>query len=282
MENYTSNIPGKTFHFVDLEDHKDLKLTRCDLLGMFPIFKEFVELYKCSIDTLCAMTYNLGMLDKTLFEYTTYECNGNNVLVAEKGVYYYKKVYGCYNTKYVIEYKNVYIRPNTYVNLRLAEIAKELIKESFPLFTQSPFVRRTRRFDETISKLPRNQKVKANDLDTMVLLNNNITIEDLVKLYTDPGYKNSWIQKPVWSIYSDYKNIFFDITGKNDGHSVIIPVKALFEKDWKAVEEFPVQSICLYDENDKIIPKKWFKGFQKDAPYMSTDIAKALKEYFLS
>ena len=279
MLNYTSNVNGQTFSFVDLTDHADLKLTRYDLLNMFPMFKAFMELHRCSIDELCAITYNLGILDKDLFEYTTYE---KGVLVAKDGVYKKKNVKEGWTWKTVTEYKDVYIYQNSYANLRLAEVAKELIKTRFPFLMESPFIKRTRRFHDTIYKLPKNTMARVNDLDECVLLSNNITIDDLVKLYTDPGYADSWVEKPVWSIYSDSRYVYVDTDGNNDGNSVNIPIGALYDKDWDAIEKVEVHSVCLHDENGKRIHGKWYNGSQKDAPYMSSKIAKALKEYFTS
>jgi hypothetical protein len=279
MLNYNSNVKGQTFSFVDLAGHPDIGVSRIDLLERFPMFKSFMELHKCSADELCAITYELGIMDKDLFEYTTYyykEC----VLVAKDGVYKDKEVKEGYNYRRVREYADVYICQNKYANLRLSDVAKELIKRRFPFLMEKPFVVRTRRFDETINKLPNNLLVNVNDLDSMILLSNKITIGDLIKLYTDPGYKNSWIDKPIWNIYNDSKNIYFDTDGYHDGNSVSVPIDALYNKDWEAVENVKINGVPLRDKDGKIIPKKWFNGLQKDAPYMSSKVAIELKKYF--
>lgn len=279
MLNYNSNVKGQTFSFVDLADHPNLGVSRIDLLERFPVFKSFMELHRCTADELCAISYSLGILDKDLFEYTTSyykEC----VLVAKDGVYVDKQVKEGYSYRRVRNYADVYIGQNQYAGLRLSDIARELIKARFPFLMQEPFVKRSRRFDETINKLPNNLLVNVGDLDSMVLLSNKITIGDLIKLYTDPGYKNAWIKKPVWNIYSDSKNIYFHTDEHNDGNSVSVPIGALYDKDWEAVENVKISGVPLHDKDGKIIPKKWFEGLQKDAPYMSSKVAIELKKYF--
>ena len=45
-----------------------------------------------------------------------------------------------------------------------------------------------------------------------------------------------------------------------------------------AIENRNIFSICLYDENDKLIKGKWFKGKQKDAPYFDNEKVRYLKK----
>ena len=280
MLNYKSNVKGQSFSFVDLAEHSNLGISRIDLLSRFPVFKTFMELHRCSADELCAITYDLGILDKDLFEYTTYKAI-DGVLVAKDGVYTERTVKeGYYFWKKVTTHYDVYIWQNQYASLHLSDVAKELIKRRFPFLMEKPFVVRTRRFDETIHKMPNNLMVKISSLDAVVLHNNNITIGDLIKLYTDPGYKNAWIMKPVWNIFSDSKNIYFDTDGYHDGNSVSVSIGALYDKDWEAVENVKISGVPLHDKDGKRIPKKWFEGLQKDAPYMSSKVAVELKKYF--
>jgi len=279
MLNYNSCVKGQTFSFVNLADHPDLGVSRIDLLNKFTMFKDFMELHKCSADELCAITYELGIMDKDLFDYTAYK-GINNVLVVEDGVYIDKNVKEGYNYRMVREYANVYICQNQYASLRLSEVARELIKRRFPFLMKKPFVVRTKRFDETIDNLPQNLLTKVSDLDYMMVHKNNLTIGDLIKLYTDPGYKNSLIDKPIWSIYSDSKNMYFDTDGCHDGNSVNVPIDALYNKDWKAVENVKINGVPLHDKDGNRIPKKWFEGLQKDAPYMTSEVAIELKKYF--
>lgn len=283
LNDYHSNINGQSFYFVDLDKIKknlNVNVTRYELLNRFSIFKDFIDTYKCFFDTLCELTYSLGILDKHLFDYTTYP-GKDNFLVAKNGVYRITCVKEGHSRRNITEYKDVYITQNNHASLYLANVAKEIIKKRFPFLMREPFVKKEKRFThDSINNLPTNILTPVGDLDSIALLENNITIQDLIKLYTVDGYKNEIISKPLWNIYSDYKRMFIGTDDKNDGNSILIPIDAFYNADWKAIEEQNVYSICLRDEKGEIIKGKWFNGKQKDAPYMASDVAKELKKHF--
>jgi hypothetical protein len=141
----------------------------------------------------------------------------------------------------------------------------------------APFTFIKKRFKDNISKLPKSVYVRIDKIDSSILYDNEITIFDLIKLYTDKDYKDSFVEQPRYSVYSGSTDIYISID-EEKGYSLYVTFEQLINKDWKGIEEREISGVCLYDENNKLIPKTWFYGKQKDAPYFNNPIVKALKE----
>jgi hypothetical protein len=173
---------------------------------------------------------------------------------------------------------DVYISASTYVSLALNDIARELMFARFPYFNEAPFVEVEKRFKDNINNLPKNTNTKLSDIEHDIIFDNNLTIKDLINLYLDDGYKDSTIVKSLFHIYSDSNWFFLQVSKREHEHSLQIPTKAFFEKDWEAIENVKVSSVCLYDDNGELIKGKWFEGKQKDAPYFKYPLVEEFRK----
>lgn len=273
LKDFKSNIKGKSFYIFDLSN---VPYTMEQLLNGLEPFNKFMHKLNISVKELLELISYLGITDKELFDYTTIK---TDFLVGKDAVYTEKIAKFVLDYKMVKTYHDVYVKTNSYVSLRFSDIACELMLRHFPFLGKEPFIRDEKRFKDNIDKLPVSINTKVKEIDTLMLIDNDITIGDLIKLYTDPSYKDSVIKKPIWKIYSDVDYIYFRIDENKGGHTVFIKLDDFFNKNWKAVEEQNVFGVCLYDENDNLIKGKWFKGKQKDAPYFKGEIVDALKKF---
>lgn len=253
--------------------------TRRQLLSSLPIFNKFMEIWDCSIDVLCYLLNDLGITDNHLFEYTI--CK-NDFLVANNGVYKDKVVKEGYRSRLVTTHYDVYITANQFASLALNKVAKRVVEGKYPMFLEAPFLKREKRFKDNIEELPMTPDAYLGDIDSVVVFDNDISIGDLIKLYTDKNYKYSYIDKPIWAVYSESHYIYFTIDKSKGGHTLAITFEQLQNGDWESVENHHVQSICLYDNNGEQIKGKWFEGKQKDAPYFNSPIVEAVKKIVLA
>jgi hypothetical protein len=166
--------------------------------------------------------------------------------------------------------------PNSYANLHLVDVAKTLLKKRFSFLTDPLFTRKEKRFKDSIKRLPKHQDYKIKDLDCIMLIDNNLTIGDVIRLYTDPTYADSYKDALTWHIYSSFDDVYFDV---NKHNSLYVPVKALYEKNWGLVENLKVYNVPICDEKGIAVPQKWYSGLQKDAPFMNAPIVKKIKEF---
>lgn len=254
----------------------DTPYTRKQLIEGIDRFKTFMDAFKCTADEIISIVDKLGITDKSLFEYQTYKTPflaGNNVIYTSKyecGVWGYRKE--------VKTFHDVYVSANTYVSLALNDIARELMFTRFPYFMEPPFVEVEKRFKDNINNLPKNTNTKLSDIEHNIIFDNDLTIKDLINLYLDEGYKDSSTTKSLISIYSDGNMFFLKVGKREHEHSLYIPTKAFLEKDWEAIENVKVSSVCLYDDNGELIKGKWFEGKQKDAPYFKYPLVEEFRK----
>ena len=234
--------------------------------------------FKCTADEIISIVDKLGITDKSLFEYQTYP---TPFLVSSSDIYTVKYDWVCGNRKEVKTFYDVYISASTYVSLALNDIARELMFTRFPYFNEAPFVEVEKRFKDNINNLTKNVNTKLSDIEHDIIFDNDLTIKDLINLYLDEGYKDSVTAKSLVSVYSEGDNIYLKLCGMPKNYSLQIPVKALFEKDWIAIENEHVFSICLYDDNGELIKGKWFEGKQKDAPYFKYPLVEEFRKKML-
>jgi len=251
--------------------------TRRQLLSEMPIFKDFMEHFSCSLDELCEILDMCGITDNSLFDYSI--C-GKDYLIGKDYLYTitYEHFYGGYNEK--ITYYDLYMCHNTYACLALDTVARELVKRRFPFLMLPPFTKVEKRFKESIKNMPNTLKAKVSDIDALTLFDNDLTIGELIKLYTEENYADSVVETPLYSVYSDTCSIYITLDESKGGWSLSLKISDLLNKDWKAIEERHVSSICLYDEKGEQIKGKWFEGNQKDAPYFNNPLVKELKRFF--
>lgn len=252
--------------------------TRKQLLSELPKYKDFMQNFNCSIDELCDILSLYGITDNDLFEYSIY---GTHLI--GKDYIYTSKFVPCGWNAFSEEkkYYDLYITCNTYASLALNTAANEIIKRRFPYLTLPPFTKVTKRFNDNIKNLPKTLNAKIESIDKSILFDNDLTIGDLIKLYSDENYADSTIEKPLYAVYSDWGDIFITIDGNKGGWSLYLKYSDLANNDWKAIEERKINSVCLYDENGEQIKGEWFNGKQKDAPYFNHPLVKELKKILL-
>ena len=253
----------------------DTNYTRKQLIEGIDRFKTFMDAFKCTADEIISIVDKLGITDKSLFEYQTYPTpflDGKKVIYTSKYV-----LVGGY-TKKADTFYDVYISANTYVSLALNDIARELMFTRFPYFNEAPFVEVEKRFKDNINSLPKNTNTKLNDIEHGIIFDNDLSIKDLINLYLDDGYKDSTIVKSLFHIYSDGNMFFLQVSKREYEHSLQIPTKAFYEKDWEAIENVDVRGVCLYDDNGELIKGKWFEGKQKDAPYFKYPLVEEFRK----
>ena len=238
-----------------------------------------MDAFKCTADEIISIVDKLGITDKSLFEYQTYK---TPFLVSSNDVYTCKYECGVWGyRKEVKTFYDVYVSANTYASLALNDIARELMFTRFPYFMEPPFVEVEKRFKDNINNLPKNTNTKLSDIEHGIIFDNDLTIKDLINLYLDEGYKDSSTTKSLISIYSDGNMFFLKVGKREHEHSLYIPTKAFLEKDWEAIENVKVSSVCLYDDNGELIKGKWFEGKQKDAPYFKYPLVEEFKKKML-
>ena len=278
LTNFSSNDKKIDWFFVNL---KDIGMQRGTLFANLHIFQTFMYNFNCTPAELVEITERLGIADRDLFEYTIIE---SPFLVRKNGVYtqVYKKIR--YGYDYVTTRYDVYITNNSYVSLRLNDVAEELVKRNMPYLLGEHFTHTAKRFDENIIKeLPDNLNTSVSDvLYSIKDSSGSISIGDLVKLYTDPTYKDSLIREKEWAVYHD-GSLYIHIDEDKPGHSIHTNYRTLLSKDWEKIENKNVSNIPFFNPTTgNMMPKKSFSGKQKDAPYFNDEKVKILKEYVTS
>lgn len=176
---------------------------------------------------------------------------------------------------------DIYLTSNQFVDLCLNKIAKTLLLRRFPWLLRAPYTIKVKRFTDSIKKLPKSLKSRLNDINSLILLENNLTIEDLINIYTKNGYADSWCEKSLVSVYAD-GSVYLTIDKNKSGHTLYMTFEDLLNKDWKSIMEKHVFSVNLYDENGEIIHNKWYEGKQKDAPYFNNELVDRFKNDLLN
>ena len=248
--------------------------SRRQLLSEMPTYTKFMEQFDCSLDELCEILDVYGVQDKDLFDYTITK---TNYLVAKDYIYTTKEIRQGYTYREIKTYYSIYLCCSHFASLVLNNVARELVKRRFPYLTLPPFTTMEKRFTENIKGLPKTLRAKVRDIDHSILFDNDLTIGDLIKLYTEENYADSEVEKPLFATYSDGSDIFITLDKDKGGWSLGLKFKDLANKDWKAIEDRHVFSICLYDKKGEQIKGKWFEGKQKDAPYFNHPLVKELK-----
>lgn len=275
LTNFSSNDKKIDWFFVNL---KEINMKRGTLFSGLSTFQKFMDTFNCTPSELVNITERLGIDDRSLFEYTIFK---TPFLVSKEGVYtqVYKETR--YGYDYVTTHYDVYITSNTFVSLCLNKVAIELVKKNMPYLLGEQFTHTARRFDEELIKeLPTNLNTSVSDvLYKISPCTTHLSIGDLVKLYTDPTYKDSLITKYEWSVYHD-GSLYIHIDEDKPGHSIHTDYRTLLSKDWEKIENQKVSNIPLFNPTTgNMMPKKFFSGKQKDAPYFDSDKVKLLKAY---
>lgn len=249
--------------------------SRKQLLSEMSTYTKFMERFDCSLDELCEILDMYGVQDKDLFEYTV---TRTNYPIATDYIYTSKIERDGSTWREKKTYYNVYLTVNQFVSLRLNTVATEIVKRHFHYLTLPPFTSVEKRFNDNIKYLPKTLRAKVKDIDHSILFDNDLTIGDLIKLYTEDNYANSEVEKPLFATYSDGSDIFITLDKDKGGWTLGLKFQDLANKDWKAIEDRHVFSICLYDKKGEQVKGKWFEGKQKDAPYFNHPLVKELKK----
>ena len=269
--NFKSNVPDKLFYIFKLSD---TPYTREQLFSGLSEFKNFMDKFNLSVDEFSELIDELCIVDKELFDYGTFL--KNDFLVAKNGVYIEQSVKVGYTYKIVRKNFDVYVCEHEYLSLSLEKVINRLMLKRYPFLGKKPFLKEERRFHDNINELPISTNTLVENIDDHILFDNNITIDDLFKLYTDPSYKDSIIEKPIWKVYLGTDIICFSVD-ESKGDSIIINLDDFINGNWNAVKERIVHGVCLYDDDGNLIQGKWFSGKQKDAPYFRGHIIEELR-----
>ena len=252
---------------------------RKQLFSEMKTYKEFMERFNCSVDELCEILDKYGIADNSLFEYTT--CGYKDCYpIAKDYIFTSKLVNKSGSWRREKTYYDIYLCCSRYSSLALNIVAEELIKMRFPFLSLPPFTKVKKRFRDNIKELPSTINAKVKDIDNNILFDNDLTIGELIKLYTDDSFADSDIETPLYKVYYD-GSVYVEINESKGGWCVGTTFAELLNKDWKAIEERHVFSVCLYDENGELIKGKWFEGKQKDAPYFNDQLVKELKKMLM-
>lgn len=259
------------FFFVNLSQ---TKYKREEMLRAYSIFTKFMDTFHCTIDEMCEIFDKYGIRDRDLFEYTILK---NDYLVSEDGIYTEKWVRNGYNGRFVKQFYNVYLTVNPYASLVLNTVSKELVIRRFPFLMKEPFITKEKRFTNNIHSLPKTLNAKISSIDHNILFDNELTIDDLIKIYGDKSYMDSYVETPTWNVYHEGQ-IYITVDKERAGYSINTSFNELENGDWNAIENRKVFSICLYDKNGERIKGKWYDGKQKNAPYFDNPIVETLKK----
>jgi len=271
------NVYGKGINVYHLS-LSETKYKREDLMMQMNVFTDFMKRFHVSVEEMCNIIDELAIDDNSLFEYTIIN---TGFFVAKDYIYTEKQVKVGYTWKMNTCFFDIYLTSNQFVDLYLNKIAKELLLRRFPWLLRAPYTIKAKRFTDSIKKLPKSLKTHLNNIDSMILLENNLTIEDLINIYTKNEYADSWCEKSLVSVYAN-GSVYLKIDTKKSGHTLSMTFEDLLNKDWKSIMEKHVFSVNLYDENGEIIHKKWYEGKQKDAPYFNNELVDRFKNDLLN
>jgi hypothetical protein len=228
--------------------------------------------WKCDADMISNIMDVLCINDYNLFDFTL---ANTDFLVEEDAYYKVEWEQGCEKRTYY----NVYVCPTQFASIYLNDIARYIFEQRYPEFHEHMFTMKERRFKENIHNLPMDINTKINDIDTFVLCENDLTIKDILDIYTATDKESVMDEiKPYtrFSVYSD-GCIFLKVSDK---YSLYLTIEDIENKNWDAVEKRHVFSIPLYDKNGERISGEWFEGNQKDAPYFNEPLVREIKKFF--
>lgn len=272
LKNYSISGKGINIFLVNLSE---TKYKREELMKQMDVYTLFAERFHTTIDEMCEIIDELCITDNSLFDYT-------NLItpfkVAEDYIYTskYNNRTGCWN----YTYHDIYLTYSQFWSLALNKVAHELITRRFPWLLSAPYTKKVKRYEDSIKKLPKSLKTRISDIECSAIHDNDLTIEDIINIYTRDGYIDSYIEKPLFNIYED-GDFFLKIDEDKSGYSLYAKVDDLFNKDWEAIEKKHVFSICLYDDNGERIRNEWYEGDQKNAPYFNNKLVLKFKKDLL-
>jgi len=272
LKNYSISGKGINIFLVNLSE---TKYKREELMKQMDIYTSFAERFHTTIDEMCEIIDELCITDYSLFDYTT--------LITPFKVakdYIYTSKYNTRTGNWNYTYHDIYLTYSQFWSLALNKVARELITRRFPWLLSAPYTKKVKRYDDSIKKLPKSLKTRISDIDCIAIHDNDLTIEDIINIYTRDGYVDSYIEKPLFTIYEN-GDFFLKIDAGKLGHSLHAKVDDLFNKDWEAIEKRHMFSICLYDDNGKLIRNKWYEGGQKNAPYFNNELVLKFKKDLL-
>ena len=274
-KNYEANKPFSRNVYLGF-DIKDTPFNRKQLLNGLPIFREFMTTWQCDADLICEAADSLCILDKSLFDYTTF---ANDFLV-EEDVFFHIGKSSSTGLKRRF-YDNIYATSYPYVSLYLNEIAEYILKKRYPMLFEKKFMIPKRRFNENIHKLPKSTSAKLSDIDILVRHNNELTIQDIIDIYTAKDINKAMdevVDASRLAIYAS-GDIYLNVDDEHN-YGLSFTIGQLMNKDWDGVKNKNVFSIPLYDEDGNRIEKKWFRGKQSDSPYFNQPLVKEVEKIF--
>lgn len=237
------------------------------------LYASFLLLLGITAEEMIAACKVLAIPYRSLLDYGTWTSN-KTFLVKEKGVYTEKWDRTYQRMKRT--YWNVYVTTASFNGNALTEISRYFVKQRYPWLWDIALKETKPRFSENICKLPTNIDTKIDDIPHEVLFDNDLTIKDLIKIYTEDGYKESTITKYGVNVYygSDNVSIYLKVLemgSKMGNPSLGLSLSDLQNKDWNAVCERTSQEL-----DGKVW--RWVK--QSETKWFSSPLVEEVKKHF--
>ena len=270
IRDYQTTVAGEAFAFV--ESVEKWGFTRRQLVESLPAFKRQMDALCMTVDDLMSELDEHRVMDRDLFEYTI---TATDFMVAKDGVYTEKwKKNEMVKTSY-----NVYINSSYYLGCVFNRLAEDWVIKKCPFLYDKAFTKEVFRFPETVrTMLPTDTKVSIDDaLHGLSIEGKDLTIEDIINIYTVDGYRYDKVIKPDFSAYEG-GDVFLNL-GEKSGHCLHMTVRDLIDKNWDAICERKVYSI----ENGKTPDGKniFYDGRQDEAPYFNCKKVERFKKLLL-
>lgn len=271
---------NETFFFFEEQHIEKYNINIVELLPKTRFFKELSDRFSVSYYELYDIVFNkLHLNVRNFFQFSL---NGL-ILIKKKALYKEKWEKGeCVKTFY-----DVYLSANEYSSLHYDNVATYILEEAYPTIFKNSL------FKNHVRKYPNNIDIKPYYTIGDVSHNHEydkLTMEDIVKLITNPNEVNALKEESKFSLYSGIDFFFLklgsiEVQGIKYDYSLYIPYNAIFNKDWSEIEKQFVTNIIKPNANEKLgkDSNNWFNGKQKDAPYWNMyyeQYIKPLKELF--
>lgn len=195
LKNYSISGKGINIFIVNLSE---TKYKREELMKQMDIYTSFAKRFHTTIDEMCEIIDELCITDNSLFDYT-------NLITPFKVAedYIYTRKYNPRTGNWDYTYHDIYLTYSQFWSLALNKVAHELITRRFPWLLSAPYTKKVKRYEDSIKKLPKSLKTRIRDIDCIAIHDNDLTIEDIINIYTRDGYIDSYIEKPLFYIHEN-------------------------------------------------------------------------------
>lgn len=232
-----------------------------------------------------------GITVQSLFSYSENPSPNKTFYTIENAVYRVKYEWNRGNLVQTKKFFNIYVVENQYSAVSLNIMSKLAFEWRFPLISDT-FSIEMEKYTTEEKKWLKSLNLSSNikDVNVDIPTSVNLTLRDVVNYFTNPNSFKEKKKKNLFNIYStssianpnDYDIYLklgrYKIRDYEYDISLTIPVKALFEKDFKLIEDKFVHFIPNKNFNSE--SDYFFEGKQKDCWYFELEQVKTLKKLF--